>query len=103
MRATPFMSQVVQDPAEAGREAVSRHAWQEGYELLKEADGSSELSAEDLEVFAEAALWTAGFEEFLPLMERAYAAHTRAEPRRLAGASETGPSRSAAPSARAAP
>lgn len=73
------MSQVVQDPAEAGREAVSRHAWQEGYELLKEADGSSELSAEDLEVFAEAALWTAGFEEFLPLMERAYAAHTRAE------------------------
>src|ERR687896_383009 len=76
-RAPFFMSQVVQDPAEAGREAVRRHAWQEGFELFKQADGARELSGDDLEAFAEAALWTSGFEEFLPLMERAYAAHTR--------------------------
>jgi class 3 adenylate cyclase len=73
-----FMSQVVQDPAEAGREAVQRHAWQEGFDLFKQADGAGVLSGDDLEVFAEAALWSAGFDEFIPLMERAYAAHTRA-------------------------
>lgn len=72
------MTQTVQDPLEAGREAVLRHAWQEGYELFKEADAIGELSGADLEVFADAALWTAGLDEFLPLMERAYAAHTRA-------------------------
>jgi hypothetical protein len=78
LKPTPPVSQVVQDPAEAGREAVRRHAWEEGYELLKQADGTTELSGDDLEIFANAALWTAGLDEFLPLMERAYAAHTRA-------------------------
>src|SRR5918996_765773 len=72
------MSQVVQDPAEAGREAVRRHAWQEAFELFTQADDAGELSGDDLEAFAEAALWTGGYEEFLPLMERAYTTHTRA-------------------------
>jgi class 3 adenylate cyclase len=72
------VSQVIRDPIEAGREALQRHAWEEGYELFKEADAAGELSGEDLELYAEAALWAFGFDASLPLLERAYAAHTRA-------------------------
>jgi class 3 adenylate cyclase len=78
------VSQVVQDPAEAGREAVRRHAWQEGYELLKAADQASELTAPDLELLAEAALWSGGLDEYLPIEERAYAAYARAGDNRRA-------------------
>ncbi|MEX2102866.1 MAG: adenylate/guanylate cyclase domain-containing protein [Gaiellaceae bacterium] len=73
------MSQVIQDPLEAGRDAVRRHAWQEGYELLKTADSAGELSGEDLELLAEATLWVGGIDEYLPIQERAYAAHARSE------------------------
>jgi class 3 adenylate cyclase len=72
------VSQVVQDPVEAGREAVRRHAWSEGYELFKQADGSGELSGDDLELFAQAALWTGEANDYLALLERAHAAHVRA-------------------------
>jgi class 3 adenylate cyclase len=71
------VSQVLQDPLEAGRDAVRRHAWQEGYELLKTADSAGELSGEDLELLAEATMWTSGLDEYLPIQERAYAAHAR--------------------------
>jgi class 3 adenylate cyclase len=72
------VSQVVQDPVEAGREAVRRHAWQEGFEFFKQAEETVELSGDDLELFAEAALWTGGFDDYLPIKERAHAAHARA-------------------------
>ena len=71
------MSQVLQDPLEAGRDAVRRHAWQEGYELLKAADSESELSGEDLELLAQATMWASGLDEYLPIQERAFAAHVR--------------------------
>lgn len=72
------MSQVVQDPLHAGREAVQRYAWQEGYELLAAADEAGELGPEDLELLAAAALWTDGIDAYLPVQERAYAAYARA-------------------------
>jgi class 3 adenylate cyclase len=72
------MSQVLQDPLEAGRDAVRRHAWQEGYELLKEADSTGGLSGEDLELLAQATMWASGLDETMPIQERAFAAHMRA-------------------------
>jgi class 3 adenylate cyclase len=71
------VSQVLQDPLEAGRDAVRRHAWQEGYELLKAADSQGELSGEDLELLAQATMWASGLDESIPIQERAYAAHVR--------------------------
>jgi class 3 adenylate cyclase len=72
------VSQVIKDPVEAGREALQRHAWEEGYELFKEADAAGELSGGDLELYAEAALWAEGIDAYLPLEERAHTAHARA-------------------------
>jgi class 3 adenylate cyclase len=72
------MSQVLQDPLEAGRDAVRRHAWQEGYELLKTADSAGQLSGDDLELLAQATMWASGLDEYLPIQERAYTAHVRA-------------------------
>jgi class 3 adenylate cyclase len=57
---------------------VRRHAWQEGYELLKAADSKGQLSGEDLELLAQATMWASGLDESLPIQERAYAAHVRA-------------------------
>jgi class 3 adenylate cyclase/ATP/maltotriose-dependent transcriptional regulator MalT len=71
------VSQVIQDPLEAGRDAVRRHAWQEGYELLKTAASTGELSGDDLELLAQATMWASGLDEYLPVQERAYAAHVR--------------------------
>ena len=51
------MSQVLESPLEAGRDAVRRRDWDAAYPLLQEADTSSELAPEDLELLAEAALW----------------------------------------------
>jgi class 3 adenylate cyclase len=69
---------MIEEPVESGREAVQRHAWAEGYEHFKEADAAGALSGEDLELYAEAALWASGIDDYLPIQERAYAAHARA-------------------------
>jgi class 3 adenylate cyclase len=68
------MSQVVQDPREAGRDAAERRAWQDAFDLLKAADANGSLQAEDLEVLAEASMWTGQLTEAIEASERAYAA-----------------------------
>jgi class 3 adenylate cyclase len=66
------MSQVVDDPVAAGREAAGRGAWQEAYDHL--APVETTLSAEDLVAFAESAFWTGHLNEAIQSRERAYAA-----------------------------
>jgi class 3 adenylate cyclase len=66
------VSQVVQDPLEAGRDALRRHKWTEGYELLHAADETQELEPEDLILLGEAAMWTGNMEEIDAYFERAY-------------------------------
>lgn len=78
------MSQVVQDPAEAGREAFQRRAWAEAYELFNAADANGDLAPDDLELLAEAAILSGSAERFVPLIERAYAGYQRAGNRRRA-------------------
>jgi class 3 adenylate cyclase len=72
---TPRMSQVVQDPREAGREAARRGAWQEALEQLSAADQGT-LEGEDLELLSYAALWTGRLGASIEFAERAYARFT---------------------------
>jgi tetratricopeptide (TPR) repeat protein len=66
------MSQVVQDPVEAGREAIRRFAWAEGFELLRSADEARQLGPDDLLLIGEAAMWNGRMEESDAYLERAY-------------------------------
>ena len=66
------MSQVLQDPLEAGREAASRGAWPEAYEHLLAAD-DGKLTGHDLELLSHAALWTGHLSASIEYAERAYA------------------------------
>ncbi|HXO58715.1 MAG TPA: hypothetical protein VN834_02850, partial [Candidatus Acidoferrum sp.] len=80
------MAQVNLDKTlEAGREAISRHAWREAFELLTAADQGGGLTAADLEGLAEAAWWNGRVELCISARERAFALHLEAgEPRRAA-------------------
>jgi class 3 adenylate cyclase len=75
------VSQVL-DPVAAGREAHQRHAWKEAYELLSNADQASALGAEDLELLADAAMWSGKSQENLEATERAFRARMQAGERR---------------------
>ena len=66
------MSQITQDPLAAGREAIGRLEWIEGYELLRAADETVELAPEDLMLLGEAAMWNGQMEMVHPYFERAY-------------------------------
>jgi class 3 adenylate cyclase len=66
------MSQVVESPLEAGREAVLRRDWDAAYPLMREADDAGELAPEDLELLAQAALWGGDFGKYMDATERAY-------------------------------
>jgi class 3 adenylate cyclase len=67
------LSQVLQDPLEAGREAASRGAWPEAYELLITADRSGKtLTGGDLELLSHAAMWTGHLTASIEYAERAY-------------------------------
>jgi class 3 adenylate cyclase len=66
------MTQVADDPLEAGREAAARGAYADAYELLR---GVGQLTGEDLEHLAEAAYWTGRLDEAIETRERAYTAH----------------------------
>jgi class 3 adenylate cyclase len=70
------VTQVVDDPLEAGREAAARRAYREAYELLSKAE--AQLGAEDLERLADAAYWTGRLDEAIGFRERAFAAHVAA-------------------------
>jgi class 3 adenylate cyclase len=65
-------TQVDQDPLEAGREALRRHDWTGGYELLRRADESGELEPEDLLLLGEAAMWVGQMDMVGAYFERAY-------------------------------
>jgi class 3 adenylate cyclase len=69
---------------EAGREAVDRHAWSEGYELLKESDTAGTIAPEDLERLAGAAWWMGQLDDCISARERAFAAYMDAADRRRA-------------------
>jgi class 3 adenylate cyclase len=66
------VSQITQDPLAAGREAIGRRDWAEGYELLKEADESMDLAPEDLMLLGEAAMWIGQMDVVAAYFERAY-------------------------------
>jgi class 3 adenylate cyclase len=66
------MSQALESPLEAGRDAVMRRDWDTAYPLLQEADASGDLAPDDLELLAEAALWGGLFAEYMDANERAY-------------------------------
>jgi class 3 adenylate cyclase len=79
------VTQVVENPLEAGRAAAERYAWKEAYELLSAAHGSGALLAKDLEDVADAAWWTGRLDEAIEFREQAYTAYQEAgEPRRAA-------------------
>jgi class 3 adenylate cyclase len=73
------VTQLLDDPLEAGREAARRRAWREAYELLRGSDEAGELTAPDLEALAEAAWWTGRLDEAISLRERTYAAYSEAD------------------------
>jgi class 3 adenylate cyclase/cytochrome c-type biogenesis protein CcmH/NrfG len=77
------MSQILErSPLEAGREAVARHAWREGYDLLREAEKTEALGPEDLEGLAESAWWTGRLDDCIAAREQAHALYLAAgEPR----------------------
>lgn len=60
---------------EAGRRALDRHAWQEAYDVLSQADEEGTLPAEGLELLAWAAYWTAHPDETVDHIQRAYSAY----------------------------
>jgi class 3 adenylate cyclase len=66
------MTQVADDPLEAGRQAFARGAFREAYDLLSPA--GRDLGAADLEALAEAAFWTGKLDEAIEIRERAHAA-----------------------------
>ncbi len=72
------------DPLESGRAAAERRDWKAAFDLIAEADRTSELSADDLELYAQTAMWSANSQAGMPVMERAFAAHLKAGNRRRA-------------------
>jgi class 3 adenylate cyclase len=58
-----------------GREALDRHAWNEAYDILSEADRAGSLNGEGLELLAWASYWAAHPDETVEALERAYGAY----------------------------
>jgi DNA-binding NarL/FixJ family response regulator len=69
------MATSTNDPVAIGRDALDRHAWEEAYETLSQADRAGSLKGEGLELLASAAYWSARPEETVEILERAYAAY----------------------------
>ncbi|MGH2710902.1 MAG: LuxR C-terminal-related transcriptional regulator [Actinomycetota bacterium] len=69
------MAMSTNDPVAIGRDALDRHAWEEAYETLSQADRAGSLKGEGLELLASAAYWSAHPEETVEILERTYAAH----------------------------
>jgi class 3 adenylate cyclase len=67
------MVEAVSDPIAAGRDAVRRKAWEDGYQLLSSAEHT--LAADDLRALGEAAFWSGRHAEALAARERAYKAY----------------------------
>ena len=68
------MSRVSDEALASGRDALERHAWQEAYDALSQADRDGKLGGEGLRLLAEASWWTAHPDEVIDILERAYGA-----------------------------
>jgi class 3 adenylate cyclase len=68
------MSQVL-DSLENARSAAARHAWRDAYDAYSQVD-RGELTALDLEQFAEATWWRGKLDEAINLRERSYARYS---------------------------
>ena len=73
--AQPPTSIAAEDPVRAGRAALDRHAWQEAFDLLSQAERERPLSGADLEALASAAFFTAQADLELEIKERAFAVY----------------------------
>ena len=71
-------SSTTSDAVASARDAFERHAWQEAYDLLREADASTSLGPEELEMLGQAAWWCGTLDDCISARERAYAAHIEA-------------------------
>ena len=71
------MSEVL-ERVEEGREAIRKHRWREGYDLLAAAAADSELEPADLELLAWSAYFTDQIAEAVPFLERAYSGYVAA-------------------------
>ena len=63
---------------EAAREAASRYAWTEAFELFAAADAVSPLEPDDLDLMAECAWWIGKMRHCIALRERAHAEYLKA-------------------------
>ena len=79
------MAQAVDDTLRAGREAASRYAWREAFDLLRTADAQhGALGPDDLETLAASAWWTGRLDECIAARERAFASYAAGNDRRRA-------------------
>lgn len=70
---------------EAAREARSRYAWGEAFDLFAAADAVEPLGPDELDAMAECAWWIGKMRHCIALRERAYAAYLKEDnPRRAA-------------------
>jgi class 3 adenylate cyclase len=72
------VTEVASDTLSAGREAVARREWHDGYHLLKRADAERPLSPADLELLAAATQWTGRGDEHIAALERTFKAYSDA-------------------------
>jgi class 3 adenylate cyclase len=70
----PPTSAPAEDPVLAGRAALGRHAWQDAFDQLSQADRAGQLSGADLEALALAAFFAARADVEIEVMERAFKA-----------------------------
>jgi tetratricopeptide (TPR) repeat protein len=59
------------------REAASRYAWREAFDLLAAADAVAPLGPDDLDLMAECAWWTGRMRHCIALRERAHTAYRK--------------------------
>jgi class 3 adenylate cyclase len=62
----------IDDPLQAGREAMERRDWPAAYERLSAANAENGLGPEDLELLAKASWWNGHANESIETRERAY-------------------------------
>jgi tetratricopeptide (TPR) repeat protein len=69
----------VADGLEPAREAVSRYAWREAFDLFAAADAAVPLGPADLDRMGECAWWLGKMRHCIALRERAHAAYLKAD------------------------
>ncbi|HEU4673824.1 MAG TPA: hypothetical protein VFS32_13080, partial [Candidatus Limnocylindrales bacterium] len=60
------------------RAALAEHRWRDAYDLLTEADRTSELAPDELELLAQASWWVGRLPDAIAARERAYAGFVKA-------------------------